>query len=210
MEVIQIIKKLNNTELGKKNTHESYILVNRGLDISDLFKKTNVPLQFIFKKNNKEVITIRKTEGRETRIVGLGPFYRKYNLEAGDDIILEKRIGKTENNFYIDFKKNADKLYLQKTRGLFQVLTNDRLSLLDNTFLIIDSESKKVELRCIKSCMKRSDSPEETKLYDFLLGGMSIKDRYINNEIVELSVINGRIKIFKPILWKKIVLEWEG
>ena len=57
MEVIQIIKKLNNTELGKKNTHESYILVNRGLDISDLFKKTNVPLQFIFKKNNKEVIT---------------------------------------------------------------------------------------------------------------------------------------------------------
>ncbi|WP_157796050.1 hypothetical protein [Thomasclavelia cocleata] len=58
--------------------------------------------------------------------------------------------------------------------------------------------------------MKRSDSPEETKLYDFLLGGMSIKDRYINNEIVELSVINGRIKIFKPILWKKIVLEWEG
>ena len=36
MEVIQIIKKLNNTELGKKNTHESYILVNRGLDISDL------------------------------------------------------------------------------------------------------------------------------------------------------------------------------
>ncbi|PJN81013.1 hypothetical protein CWE04_04255 [Thomasclavelia cocleata] len=74
MEVIQIIKKLNNTELGKKNTHESYILVNRGLDISDLFKKTNVPLQFIFKKNNKEVITIRKTEGRETRIVGLDLF----------------------------------------------------------------------------------------------------------------------------------------
>ena len=37
MKIVQMIKKLNNTELGKGGTHDTYVLVPNDLDISDVF-----------------------------------------------------------------------------------------------------------------------------------------------------------------------------
>ena len=46
MKSIQLIKQVNNTELGKGGTHETYILIPQDLNVSDLFEENNVKLPF--------------------------------------------------------------------------------------------------------------------------------------------------------------------
>ena len=49
MEIIQFIKQLNNTELGKGNTHDTYILIPNSIgvdEISDIFEKQDVDYTF--------------------------------------------------------------------------------------------------------------------------------------------------------------------
>ena len=46
MKIVQLIKKLNNTELGKGGTHDYYVLVPAELDISDIFPAPDVPVRF--------------------------------------------------------------------------------------------------------------------------------------------------------------------
>lgn len=70
MRIVQIIKKLNNTELGKSGTHEFYVQVPQNLEILDLFPETDIIQNFIYKKTGK-IYHIRCTIGREKRIVGL-------------------------------------------------------------------------------------------------------------------------------------------
>ena len=74
VKVVQVIKKLNNTELGKGGTHDTYVLIPQNLDISDLFPIVNEQISFINKENGK-IVNLRHTSGREKRIVGLGPYY---------------------------------------------------------------------------------------------------------------------------------------
>ena len=95
MEVVQVIKKLNNTELGKGGTHESYIQVPQELEISDIFPEANMVKNFIYKQT-KDIYNIRLTDSREKRIVGLGDFYRNNDVCAGDEVVLEKHTTEKE------------------------------------------------------------------------------------------------------------------
>ena len=45
---IQLIKQVNNTELGKGGTHETYILIPQDLNVSDLFEENNVKYRYFF------------------------------------------------------------------------------------------------------------------------------------------------------------------
>jgi hypothetical protein len=78
------IKILNNTELGKGTTHECYVLVTGSYNVDNIFTSfINGTTNFIDKVDNSNIDNIRIQQGRETRIVGLGPYYRKYELNAG-------------------------------------------------------------------------------------------------------------------------------
>ena len=55
LKVVQVIKKLNNTELGKGGTHDTYVLIPQNLDISDLFPIVNEQISFINKENGEIV-----------------------------------------------------------------------------------------------------------------------------------------------------------
>lgn len=95
MEIIQFIKQLNNTELGKGNTHDTYILIPNSIgvdEIRDIFEKQDVDYTFKDKENVEYSIDLKLTVHRENRVVGLGPYYRRKDLKAGDTILLEKRI----------------------------------------------------------------------------------------------------------------------
>ena len=48
MKIIHVIKKLNNTELNKAATNDSYVMVPKKLDVSDLFPEVNRTIEFIF------------------------------------------------------------------------------------------------------------------------------------------------------------------
>ena len=53
MKIVQLIKKLNNTELGKTGTHETYIQVPQDLEISDIFPEYEDVKNFVYKKTGK-------------------------------------------------------------------------------------------------------------------------------------------------------------
>ena len=105
MKVIQLVKQLNNTELGKGGTHDTYVLIPNELDISDIFQQINQPIEFI-DAITKEKVTVRNTVGREKRIVGLGQYYRSKDLSAGDEIVFERRENHGKSEYYVYTKKH--------------------------------------------------------------------------------------------------------
>ena len=60
MKVWQLVKKLNNTELGKGGTHDTYVLIPNNLDISDIIGTINEQCDFVDKSTGQHV-KIRKT-----------------------------------------------------------------------------------------------------------------------------------------------------
>lgn len=205
MKNIQIIKKVNNTELGKGGTHETYVLVPQELDVSDIFDTLEKKFNFVDKETGK-VHAIRLTSGREKRIVGLGPFYKEHDVFAGDEMSFEKRMYGDNCDFLISVNKFDDVIVFQKKKNAFAVLTPERLDhILDKEFYDINNQS--VSISFVGEFKKREDSPESTKLYDIVLDGKSISGNYSNNDMLEVVADGDMIAIrcFKP--WKKYVLE---
>ena len=60
MRIVQLVKQLNNTELGKGGTHDTYVLIPNDLDISDVFQQVNEPIEFI-DAISQERVTVRNT-----------------------------------------------------------------------------------------------------------------------------------------------------
>jgi len=200
-----LTKKLNNTELGKSGTHDTYILIPKTLDITDIFPEVNTFYQFIDKEDG-EIVSIRRTEGRETRVVGLGQYYAKYDLCAGDEIYLEKRIIHESSSWFIDCLKKTNRLMLQKSSYGFEVLTPERMDLISTGPTM---NGKKLELNFLEAKKKRQDSPDTTDFYELVLDGEGIGKGYSSKEILEIEIENNEARINKFVTWKKSILEME-
>lgn len=206
MKIVQIIKRVNNTELGKGTTHETYILVPNDLDISDIFPQAGVEYIFFDKYSGKKY-TLRNTVGRESRIVTLKQYYKDTNLCAGDELVLERQIKKDISTWLIYTKKHADNLVLQKSRYGYEILTPDRKT----SFLTAAKAiGVNISIEFSQSRKKRSDSPYETNFYDVNLPGINLADFGGNKEGIELTIRNGRINVSGFFGWKKYVYEQGG
>ena len=212
MKSIQIIKVLNNTELGKAGTHETYIHVPQDLEVDDIFSKTDTIKKFVYKRTEK-TYNIRYTRGREKRIVGLGTFYRENDVCAGDEIVLECRIDKNKDStYYIDLNKKINILIVQRCKSGFEIITEDRRKLISNeTKVYLSDGVKKISLDFIGSEKKRADSPVETEIYDIKLDNVSIVEDYNKKDIIEIEVdcINDIAFISKTCAWRKYMFEME-
>jgi hypothetical protein len=206
MKSVQIIKKVNNTELGKAATHETYVLVPQELNVSDLFEELEKKYKFVDKCTNK-TYELRLTSGREKRIVGLGPFYRDHDVFAGDEMLFEKRTSTSgEHEYFVSVKKFHNIVVFQKKKNAFAVLTPERLgSLLNREFE--DFQGKKFKISFLGEFKMREDSPELTKLYDVLLDGKNLAGDYSNNQMFEIVSNDACVEMrsFRP--WKKYVIE---
>lgn len=209
MEVVQVIKRLNNTELGKAGTHDTYVLVPQNLDISDLFPMINEQIGFINKENG-EVIEIRHTSGREKRIVGLGPFYAKYNVCAGDEIILERQIVYGESRYFINLKKRVNTIVFQRQKKGFEILTKDRMNLIGNEISVVSEKAEqRLQVKFVCSDKKRQDSPELTDFYDILIGENSLLKSFSGKEMLELEICDEKAYLKRFCAWKKYKFEME-
>jgi hypothetical protein len=131
MKTLQFIKSLNNTELGKSGTNETYVLVSKNVKgIEKIFDTANRKPSLINLKNGGILSSVHITDGGEFRINGLGDFYRANNANAGDEIIFERR----DNKFYINLHSKTNTIVFQKNSKGFEVLNIDRLkeSSIDN------------------------------------------------------------------------------
>jgi hypothetical protein len=205
VKVVQVVKKLNNTELGKGGTHDSYVLVPSELDITDVFVKLNAPVTFI-DKNTVEQIVIKSTYGRERRIVGLGQYYRNHDLSAGDEIMFERREIGARAEHFVCVKKQEDVLSFQKSKSGFEILTPERVERFQK---LADDAGLALELRFLTSKKKRKDSPDSTDYYDVFFSGKSLADVVSGNSLVEMGIRGGEIVTNLFYGWKKYVFETE-
>lgn len=201
----QLIKRVNNTEIGAGNTNEFYILVPTELDVSDMMN-LDEECEFICRKNPEQRYKFRYTYGREKRIVGMGDFYRDNSIEAGDEVILEYSIDDLSNKHYmVDYKKNDKSIVLQRFKDGFEVLSPNKMQLISAETKTENGQS--IEIVFIGEFKKRSDSPSETKCYAIKLDGAPISNRtvspwleiIVHNQFAEIKAIN----TWKMIKFKK-------
>lgn len=207
MKSIQIIKKVNNTEIGAASTHETYILVTQDMKVDDVFSETNKLYNFVDKKDN-EVFPIRHVVGREQRIVGLGPFYRKHNFSAGDEIVIEKIINNGSEKYYLSSNQYKNSTILIKNTPGFEVLNLENikdLSVEQNA--VFKGKRCRAELRFSESKKKRADSPKETDYYKLIIDGKDETIQFGHNDMLELFQMNGALFINTFCAWKKYIIE---
>ena len=205
MKVIQLVKQLNNTELGKGGIHDTYVLIPNELDISDIFQQINQPIEFI-DAITKEKVTVRNTVGREKRIVGLGQYYRSKDLSAGDEIVFERRENHGKSEYYVYTKKHRDAFVFQKSRMGFEILTANRMNLAEEWERTLQDV---FSVEFLESARKRNDSPELTDFYDIKVRGQSILPNYSAKEIGVAQVRDGKIIVSSFYGWKKHTFELE-
>lgn len=206
MKIQQFIKSLNNTEIGKGGTHECYVLVSKKVDnIKNIFDDSNRQPVFKNLKNGGKVDSVHITTGREFRINGLGDFYRTNNVNAGDEIIFERRDKDSQTDFFINIKTKDNTIIFQKNSRGFEVLNSDRLkSLLSlNKYqgeVFYNGISGLLEIEFKESSKKRSDSPFETDFYSISFNNKDILNHLKNNDYFELST---QLKILKKVtVWQ--------
>lgn len=199
--IIQLIKRVNNTEIGAGNTNEFYVLVPTELDVSDMMN-LDEECEFICRKNPTQHYKFRYTYGREKRIVGMGDFYRENSIEAGDEVILECSIDDLSNKYYVvDYKKNSKSIVLQKFKDGFELLSPTKMHLINAETKTEKGQS--IEIDFVGEFKKRSDSPKETKCYIVKIDGTPISNDS-SRPWLEIIVCN-HVAVIKPInTWKML------
>lgn len=206
MKSIQLIKQLNNTELGRGATHETYILIPQDLDVSDLFEEVNKEYDFKDKTTGK-LYTIRLTSSREKRIVGMGPYYKANDVMAGDKILLEKRIYDSgEINYRIGLNRSQNTVYFQKVKGFFEMMNSESdMTLLNKKLVNSNGQTIKVEYH--GEIQKRKDSPVLTKVYNIIVDQENIQSNYRERDMIGICMSSDSVKFIGAQLWKKYVIE---
>jgi hypothetical protein len=203
VKVIQLVKQLNNTELGKGRTHDTYVLIPNELDITDIFTKPNDPIEF-HDVESMEKVVVRNTVGREKRIVGLGQYYRSRDLSAGDEIIFERRISDSKSEYRVTAVKHQKIIVFQKAKSGFEILTPERLNMAKLWGEQSDDEFC-IDFLC--SAKKRNDSPDTTEYYDISINGKSLLDSYSGKDIGIISLEENKVKINSSYGWEKYYFE---
>lgn len=199
MRVLQFIKSLNNTELGKSGTNETYVLVSKNVKgIENLFDTENRKPTLINLKNGGVLNTVHITIGGEFRINGLGDFYRANNANAGDEIIFERR----DNQFYVNILTKTNIIVFQKNSKGFEVLNSDRM--LENSFndVIYNEDVGNLKIEFKESSKKRSDSPSNTDFYTLKFNSKDLLNDIKSNEYFELIKTTTKTELRKVLVWQ--------
>jgi hypothetical protein len=219
MIIRQFIKKLNNTELGKGNTNDKFIFIPSKADLSDMFDNGH-PIQIYDKKTNelyRNNIRYRSTGyNGQIRLNGLGFYWRKYNVSAGDEVIIERIERNDSNTYFIDYHGYENIVLFQKNTQVngFETLNIDRLESivsdgLCNLSVKYGNKDCKLVIKFLFSKKKKKTSPEETDFYDLIIDGETILGDCKSTEYIELSIQENDCRLRRVNMWKKSIIEWE-
>ena len=210
MRIQQFIKKLNNTELGKGNTHECYVLVSSKVPtMEEFFDDQNLRPNFQLVSSLPNYInTIHVTKNREFRINGLSEYYANNNANAGDEILFERRDYNGRTEFFLYFKQKDNTITFQRNTKGFEALNIDRLTKkLNNKRVLLQCQYNnnicELLIQFKESSKKRSDSPDLTDFYQILVDGVDILNEFRNNDYLELDYCNENALLKKVNVWQK-------
>ena len=203
MKTLQYIKSLNNTEIGKGRTNESYVLVSKSVKgIENLFDSPNRRPILINLKNGGVLNSVHITVGNEFRINGLGDFYRDNNVNAGDEISFERREENNETKFFINLLTKTDIVIFQKNSKGFEVLNSDRLQVLSYNNVYYNNNLGALSIDFKESSKKRADSPVDTDFYTLKFNQIDLLNDISSNEYFELTTANNRNVLKKVLIWQ--------
>ena len=190
MKIFMLIKQLNNTELYRKGTKDSYIRIPNNVDWKVIFNKSN-EFQCFMDKRDGEVFEIRHRErdvngNIEHRYDKLGDYYRKYGFNAGDAILFERRSSLDNDEYYIDHVK-FNSIFMLKSRRGFELLSGDLNS--------INKHDNNIIINEIGWFKKKANSKNETLFYDLLIDGKSQITNYSHDDMIEIKQENGFLYI---------------
>ena len=214
MKIQQFIKSLNNTELGKGNAHETYVSVPKKTDIGLIFdpEKTtndmNLDILDLITVNKLDKIRYGfKKANKEYRITGLGSYYRKNDVNAGDEIIFERRDEGGKTTFFINLNHKSNSISFQKSTKGFEALNMDRLlpMLTDGIYesdVLFQENKSTLTIEFKEKAYKRSDSPELTDFYDLKINNKSILTQYKKDDRIQLEINSNISTLKKTIPWQ--------
>lgn len=197
MKIVQFTKTLNNTELGKGNTHECYVLVSKKVQhIEKLFDGLQKVTLLHRKEQYTEEIQVHITRDKEFRINGLGEFYKNNDVNAGDTIIFEKQEQEQKKVIYVSLRQRNDTILFRYYREkgfeilnierLHEVLTKKKISFPNIKCLFVKEIPKgTLDITFNKQAKKRKDSPSMTNFYSLTFTPQNLLEEDITIDLAD-------------------------
>jgi len=180
MKIIQYIHRPNNTELGKGNTHETYMLIGADIDLTTLFP---IGVEVSVKDSKKDVTyPLMSSSGSEFRVNKMGPIYRDYSMCEGDEVWITKVFGDSDETPINIEIKTYNRVLMTVSSGGATFGDLERLSSFGdkdkgyNIPLTCNGKSSVLDVSFKESKKKRSDSPIDTDFYSVVFDGEAVKN----------------------------------
>ena len=175
--IIQYIHRPNNTELGKGNTHESYMLIPSNIDVSSIFP-SSVEVVVTDSISGKKY-RLKSASGKEFRVNQMGDFYRDYSVNQGDEIIITNVNNGTDNKRFISIRKFERVAIITSSKGseIINIEKLDDCKQSDGSYHITLYQNgmySTMKISFLSSQRKRSDSPNTTDYYNVAINGNPI------------------------------------
>lgn len=189
-------KRLNRIELGKGNTHDRYIAVPSGVDLSNMFEEGKVitPYDVLNEKvlgsNNNICYKVHKEQNNQHRISGLGKYYDSVDAEIGDEISIRQYDYGTHYEYDISFNKRHAIVFQKLRESGFELLTPSLLPELspDNPIQMC-IKYRGIESTLLiqfnKKVQKRAGS-ESVDSYDLQIDNKSLINEFAYQEYLEI------------------------
>lgn len=207
MKIVRFLKKLNNSELGYGNVHQSYIRIDKNINPDDFQFTPSKNEIFIYRPQNKEYKNIHfEPYSNEMRLAGFSQFFKDFDIKPEDYFIIEAVQKENETKYFLDFEKNDNLIcfHKDKTRRAFEALSESKIISVENRVFKIGEKKFKIQFKLADK--KRADSPDTTKFYDLLINDSSIFDS-IDDDYLEIDISDTKVAIRKRIVWKKYSIE---
>lgn len=174
----QYVHRPNTTELGLGNTHETYMLVNSNIDLTNMFPPSiEVEIEDTI---THKLYTLKSASGREFRVNQMGQIYRDYNVKPGDEIQITQIEKSGLSKLYL-FVSNYNRVVLSVDNKGVELSNEDSLKeFSDNEnrcykLTVYDRGiSSELIIKFKGSKKKRNDSPNETDFFDATLNDVPL------------------------------------
>src|SRR5574344_614902 len=167
----------NITELGKGNTHETYMLVKSSIDLSNMLPPS-VPILFEDQNTNKSY-ELKSAKGSEFRINQMGEVYRDYDVMPGDEILLTKIERESSAEYFLKVEK-YNRIVLFITGNGKEIGNIERLESFKNEdgsytlSVLYETKTADVVVKFKEAKQKRKDSPITTDFYELTFNGEAL------------------------------------
>lgn len=168
VKILQYTHHPNATELGLGNTHETYMLINTEIDLSEMFPPQEVVVVEDIKEHKQ--YPLKAAKGREFRVNQMGELYRDYKVRPGDVVVMTKIIKNGCSKVFFEVKSSNQVVLSVSNKGV-EISDISRLAPFEVANKIyevpIEQEGIQESLRLTfkESMKKRADSPNLTDFY---------------------------------------------